>query len=370
MVPVARRNLFQEKTRLFIATGGVAFALLLILALDGIVAGSLFQVTAYMRNTGADLYLAQSGVRTMHMSVSALPLDAADAVQSVAGVAEVAPILYTTNPVVAGERRSPAYVIGFDPAAKRGGPWRMAAGSANLAPGEAVFDVKAAATLGVGLGDGVQILGSRFVLRGLSRDTSSITNSMAFVRFDDFARLRDVPATASYLLVWLDPGVSPADGAAGISAAVPGVEAMSRTQFVREEGRLVRDMTAQLMVIMNSVGFVVGLVAVSLTIYTLTLAKVREYGVLRAMGARRWWLYRLVFAQAGWSVALGATAAVVLTFALSWLFAALDLSTSIRVEPGSVLKVVAGAALMSLLAAGAPIQRVNRIDPAEVFRHG
>lgn len=370
MVSVARRNLFQEKTRLLIATAGVAFALLLILALDGIVAGSLFQVTAYMRNTGADLYVAQAGVRTMHMSVSALPLSTANAARSVSGVAEVAPILYTTNPVVAGEHRSPAYVIGFDPVGRRGGPWRMAAGSADIVSGETVLDAKAAKSLGVGLGDGVQILGSRFVVRGLSRETSSITNSVAFVRFDDFARLRDVPATASYLLVWLDPGVSPADEATRISAAVPGAEVMSQAQFVREEGRLVRDMTAQLMVIMNSIGFVVGLVAVSLTIYTLTLAKIREYGVLRAMGAGRWWLYRLVFAQAGWSVALGATAAVALTFALSWLFAALDLSTPIRVEPGSVLKVVAGAAVMSLLAAGAPIQRVNRIDPAEVFRHG
>src|SRR3990172_10019955 len=110
MVSVARRNLFQEKARLLISVGGVAFALLLVLALDGLVAGSLAQITAYINNTGADLYVAQLGVRTMHMSSSALPLSKVDEIRRVDGVARVEPILYSSGFVVAGEGRSLAYV--------------------------------------------------------------------------------------------------------------------------------------------------------------------------------------------------------------------------------------------------------------------
>src|SRR3972149_6201543 len=111
MVSVARRNLFQEKARLLISVGGVAFALLLVLALDGLVAGSMAQITAYINHSGADVYVAQAGVRTMHMSSSALPLAKAEEIRRVPGVAAVAPILYASNAVVSGDRRSLAYVI-------------------------------------------------------------------------------------------------------------------------------------------------------------------------------------------------------------------------------------------------------------------
>src|SRR3972149_10676497 len=102
MVSLARRNLFQEKARLLISVGGVAFALLLVLALDGLVAGSLAQITAYINSTGADVYVAQSGVRTMHMSASALPLSKAADVRLVDGVERVEPILYPAHALVVG----------------------------------------------------------------------------------------------------------------------------------------------------------------------------------------------------------------------------------------------------------------------------
>jgi hypothetical protein len=45
MLRLAFRNLFQSKVRLAISIGGVALALLLILSLDAIFAGSQNQVT-------------------------------------------------------------------------------------------------------------------------------------------------------------------------------------------------------------------------------------------------------------------------------------------------------------------------------------
>ncbi|MCZ7665318.1 MAG: ABC transporter permease [Thermoleophilia bacterium] len=368
MVSVARRNLFQEKTRLLISTAGVAFALLLVLSLDGVLAGSLNRITAYINNTKADGYLAQPGVRTMHMSTSALPLSKVDEVEQVAGVREVVPILYTTNPVVAGERRSLAYVIGFDPARGRGGPWELRAGSEALGPREAVLDAEAAATLDVGLGDDVLILGAPFRVRGLSAGTSTITNSVVFVRFDDFAALRRMPSTASYLLIWFADSLTPEEGVRRVAAQVGDVQAMTRSEFAGEEERVVRDMSAQIMVVMNGFGFAIGLAAVALTIYTLTLSKVREYGVLKALGAGRPWLYRAALEQAFWSVGIGAVVAVALALGLSLAFSVLVPNTPLAVEAASVLKVLMGAAAISLLSAGIPIGQIARVDPAQVFR--
>ena len=96
MLRLAFRNLFQSKARLFISVGGVALALLLILALDAIFAGVQRQVTAYIDYSGADIFVAQEGVRNMHMASSWLSASIGRKVKAVPGVASVTPILYLT----------------------------------------------------------------------------------------------------------------------------------------------------------------------------------------------------------------------------------------------------------------------------------
>lgn len=369
MVPLARRNLFQDRVRLLVSIGGVALALLLILALDGIVAGALDRLTAYIRSTGAQVYVAQPRVRSMHMAATAIPLGKAAEVRQVSGVAHVDPILYASSAVSAGDRRQLAYVYGFEPGRARSGPWRMAAGSADLQPGEVVVDAVAATKLGVGLGDEVTVLGRPFRVRGLSEETYNFINSLAFVRLDDFAAARGQADTASYLLVW-STGDEPAERvAARIREAVAEVEVTTSTAFAREEARLVRDMSAEIMVIMNAIGFVIGLAAAGLTVYTATLAKLPEYGVLKALGAGNGWLYRTVAAQAFWSVALAALIAIALAYALALGAAAAVPGLYLLIEFESLVRAVAAAGAIALIAALLPVRQIAGLDPASVFRH-
>lgn len=67
---LAFRNLFQNKARLIISVGGVALALLLSLSLDAILEGIQRQVTTYIDHSDADIFVAQEGVRNMHMASS------------------------------------------------------------------------------------------------------------------------------------------------------------------------------------------------------------------------------------------------------------------------------------------------------------
>ena len=150
MLRIALRNLFQNKVRLVLAVGGVALALMLILALDAVVGGMEAKLTAYIDYSGADIFVAQSGVRNMHMAASALPLSVKSQVQAIPGVATVTPVLYLTNMVVSGENRHLAYVIGLPPKAVAGGPWRIVAGKALPGPREAIIDVALRSSPGSG----------------------------------------------------------------------------------------------------------------------------------------------------------------------------------------------------------------------------
>jgi YHS domain-containing protein len=82
-VPLARRNLFEDRRRAVLAVAGLAASLVLVLVLDGIFAGAMRQVTAYLRNLPADVIVSQKGVRTMHMSASALPEGLTQEIRSV-----------------------------------------------------------------------------------------------------------------------------------------------------------------------------------------------------------------------------------------------------------------------------------------------
>lgn len=82
-VPLARRNLFQDRRHTGLSVAGVAVSLLLVLVLDGILAGAVRQTTAYLRDRSPDVIVAQRGVRTMHMSASSLPEDVTAAIRQV-----------------------------------------------------------------------------------------------------------------------------------------------------------------------------------------------------------------------------------------------------------------------------------------------
>ena len=368
MLRLAVRNLFQSKVRLMISIGGVALALMLILSLDAVFAGAQTQVTAYIDRSGADIFVAQSGVRNMHMAASALPSSAATEVRAVRGVESVTPILYLTNMIVIGEERSLAYVIGLPPRAAVGGPWRVVVGKAIPSVGEAIIDQGVALKSGVGLGDEVEILGEEFVVVGLSDGTATLFNSVVFISKQDFARLRGDSRTISFVLVTVKSGESPHTVAARIEASVNDVTALPRNEFAAQERQVIKDMSTDVLAIMNLVGFLIGLSVMALTIYTATLARRAEYGVLKALGARNMHLYKAVLAQALISVILGFGVGLAFTWGLAAVAPYLNLKLALEVGADSLIKVSGVSLIIAGVSAILPIRQVAGLDPAMVFR--
>ena len=364
-VPLARRNLFQDRRRVLLSTGGVAVALLLVLVLGGIFAGAMRQLTGYIDHTGADLVVSQLGVRTMHMSASVLRPDIAGRVREVPGVAWAEPIRYTTGMVSSPTGQSASYVIGYDVAAGRGGPARLVAGR-QPGGGEAVLDRQAAGQLRVRVGDRVRVLGRSFTLAGLSSGGTNIANTTVFIPTGDFARLRG--PTQAFVLVGARPGVQLGALAARLEAIPPGTSVQTRQQFDASERRIVTDMSADLMRIMSGIGFAIALAVIALTLFNVTVAKTREYGVVKAIGARPGWLAATVAAQAAWSVGLALLVATALALLLAVVVGRLNPALAIWIAPGSVARTGLGALLVGVAGAVLPIRRVLRVDPAVSFR--
>lgn len=368
MIRLAFRNLFQSKVRLVISVGGVAMALLLILSLDAIFAGVEKQITAYMDNSGADIFISQSGVQNMHMTASSLPVADIDIAKGVSGVQAVTPIHYTTNMIVIGEDQNLAYIIGLPENAEMGGPWKIAKGKSLPDPGEAIIDRNVAEKAGIGIGSDVEILGRKFKVAGLSDGTASLVNSVAFISMDDFAAIRGGQETVSYLLVKVKPGELPKDVVERIKTQMGDVTVQLTSDFSAQERQVVQDMSTDVINIMNLIGFFIGLAVMALTIYTATLARRAEYGVLKAMGARNSHLYQAVLAQALFSVVIGFGVGVVFTLLLSAIIPRLGLNLTLIIRGASLLKVGAVSLVIASFSSLLPIRQIANLDPAMVFR--
>jgi putative ABC transport system permease protein len=368
MIRLAFRNLFQNKARLIISVGGVGLALLLILSLDAVFTGVERQVAAYIEYSGADIWVSQADVYNMHMASSSLPDSVVRKVKFVPGVDSVTPILYLTNNVVAGDERNLAYIIGLPEGAELGGPWNISSGRSLPAEGETILNRNIAEKSGIALGDEVEILGTEFEVTGFSEGTASLVNSVAFISIKDFEEMRGSYDTVSFLLVKVDDGESPEAVADRIQAQVRDVTAQTRNDFAAQERKVIKDMSTDLITIMNLIGFLIGLAVMALTVYTSTLSRRREYGMLKALGARNTDLYLTVLAQAILSVVLGFLFGLVITLLLTVVIPIFGSNLLLEVSRISLLKVGSVSLVIAAVSAMIPIRQIAGLDPAMVFR--
>jgi putative ABC transport system permease protein len=115
-------------------------------------------------------------------------------------------------------------------------------------------------------------------------------------------------------------------------------------------------------------GGVVGTALLTLLLYGAILERREDYALLKAIGASRGLLWRLVLRQALVAVALGFLFGVLAYLAAQPLVALLVPVLSVSLSL-SACAIIAGASLaMGALGAWLPLSRLERIYPAEVFR--
>lgn len=361
-VAIARKSLFSDRRRAALGVLAVGLSLLIVLALDGIFAGTMRQVTRYIDTADADVFVSQQGVRNMHMSSSSIPLKAVDTIAGIEGVESVAPVLYESSALRAGGNRQLSYFIGYQPGSA-GGPISLTSGDPPAA-NEIVLDSRAASGLGLAVGDRVSALGRSWRISGLTADMTNITNTVSYLRFSDFEQARGLRATASFLLVRSD---DPGAVARRIETAA-GLTALTKVEFSTQERQIVQDMAADLMRIMTVAAFLIGLAVVALVLYSATLSRLREVGVMKALGSTNRATASVVLAQAAWTVLPAVALATAATMLLGVVLSATGSDTAIVVTARSVVRTGVGAALLGAVGALTPLAKVMRVDPTTVFR--
>ena len=363
---LARRNLFQDKTRLALSISGVALAVMLILVLKGFLAGFNRQITAYLDHTPGSIVVAQEDVVNLLGATSLLPDGILQRAESIRGVDNAVPILSQFVILDLHEKKQPAYMIGYDPDLG-GGPWELVAGREPRKKREIVFDRVLAARHGLQLGDQIEVLERDFTLVGLSNGTSSWMTSFFFIRKQDAEELLLAPGATSFLLVTTSDDTD-LDGILQRLNRFSDVNALTKREMAVNDLKLFAKVFSTPLKLMVAIAFLVGTMIVGLIIYTATVERQREYGVMKAIGAKNLVLYRVVLTQALFASLAGALFGVLLANGLARWIMAVRPQFLIVIEPQDIRQALLAGLGMALIAAIFPTRVLAGLEPAEVFR--
>ncbi|HEY5903171.1 MAG TPA: ABC transporter permease [Anaerolineales bacterium] len=363
---LARRNLFQDKTRLALSVAGVALAVMLILVLKGFLAGMYRQITSYLDHSPGSIIVAQEDVSNLLGATSLLPDGTLQRTESTRGVARAVPILSQFVILDLHGKKQPAYMIGYEPR-EGGGPWNLVAGREPRSRREVVFDRILADRHGLQLGGQLEIMGRDFTIVGLSEGTTSWMTSFFFVRKDAAESLLLSPGATSFLLVETRVNADRNDVIARLNE-FPDINALSRDEMAANDLKLFAKVFSAPLKLMVGIAFLVGSMIVGLIIYTATVERQREYGVIKAIGGKNRFLYRLVVTQALFASITGSLLGLLLANgAAQWIMAVRPqfLIVFDPVDSGQALLAGLGMALMASIV---PTRVMTGLAPAEVFR--
>jgi putative ABC transport system permease protein len=388
MLLVARKNLFSERTRLFISVGGVALSVFLISLLLSLYRGWDEKVGGFVENSNVDVWVASEGAEDFLTAASLLPTEGDEAEQARrylnahGMVDEWSPMIVRLLQGVRVEKISETeeklgtkmdiHFIGFDPATRLGGPIEIVEGKDTPGPGEVIIDEKLGDRYGVDVGDTLRAGGRDWAVVGKSKGGDFVATQTAFVAHDEaVATLRMEGATTFYVIgvkEGMDPKALEIDlEELADQADAPLIATTSEEFAANTRDRITGNILPILFVVLG-LAFIVGVAVAGLTIYTATIEKAREYGILKAVGFRNRYLYRLVFEQSAVTALLGFSVGLGLTLIIGPFASDFVPQFVLYVRWQDVVFVAGVTVVMALIAAYIPVRRLAAIDPVSVFK--
>jgi len=366
MVPVARRNLFAEKGRFAISVAGVAFAVLLVLIVLALYRGFSHTGGTFEALPG-DLWVVQQGTTDPFHSMSLVERGKLDALASVPGVAAMVPVLSREMEFDAGDGEASARLLALD-----------VPETLPLEPelreryvpdqGRVVIDRTLSRKTGLGRGDVVEFEGLTLTVDRVAPRGAEALLQFAFVNFADAQRIFAIPDVVNYGTVILEPGADPEAVSEAIVTQASGLKVFTKQEFAKSIRKEIDESFLPVITILLGIGFVVGAAVVGLTIYTATIERTREFGVMKAVGGSPGFLYRIVLSQSAMLTAAGFVLGLGAAWGVAQLAAEAVPEFITDFQGQDVAGVLGAAAVMAVLASFLPVRRINGIDPAIVFR--
>lgn len=371
---LARKTLLYKKGRFAITVMGITFSAVLALNQVALYLGMMGNATGLIRHADADIWVTSKNIQNLDFA-NLFPEGRINQVNALPDILWAKRLFFTWGFLkLADGAREQVQIVGFDPESGVGAPWSMVEGSPSDVRGGRymILDKSSAPRLGpLTPGSVWELNERRFKLVGLSNGIRTFTTApFVFVSYEQaqalagaagadqtafiVGKLRE-PANVDRIVDTLRSSLSNNDVYTGRDFILKTVEYWT----VQTGIGMALFLTALL-------GLMVGGAIVGQTIYASTVEHLREFGTLKAMGARNSDLYKVILGQAAISAVLG----FVVGAAIILLLRNAMEQVGVTLYLGSELFVILFVVLIGtcFLAAHFSIVRVKTLDPLIVFK--
>jgi putative ABC transport system permease protein len=369
---LAWHNLVHDRLRFLVTVAGIAFAVFLMIFQSSLFTGFLQAASLGIDATDAEIWIVSRGTNSFEFP-GPLPERFRDLALGVPGVATVQRIvvgftywqqasgrlqsvlLIGAEPGVGSRFPLPRLQVGLD----ANKPEAVLVDRSNLAPleftlaeREVEIGQRRATSIGI-IDDFASFFGTPFVF-------TSYAEAIRYLRID-----RNV---TSFLTVQLAPSSNVEKVKSELKARLPEADVWTRQEFARRAQRfwVIKTGAGGALLTGAFLGFLVGLAIVSQNIYATTLENLEEYATLKALGASRGYVQRVVIAQALISGVAGSIIGLAAIFPavklvktqIAWVYTPWWLP----------LMIIAVSALMCGLASVVSVRKALGVEPGRVFR--
>jgi putative ABC transport system permease protein len=367
MLAVALKNLFYEKTKLFIGIISVALSVTLVMVLWGVYSGSMQQARALPNNSGADYWVAQKGARDMFHTASILPAGAESSLEGISGISNVGAVVNSPTNARVNGKDATVGIIAFGQDSGMMRPWNIIEGTNRLSGQQIVIDKVIARINNAKLGDKITISGTDFQVVGISEDTNPIAFQYTFVPLETFqntVRAENKNIVSYYLI----NSQLPRDKLeAEVKAVLPNAVVRLPQEIAEDNVGVIRHSFLNIVLFLVLVGAFVGILVIAITVYNATTEKIRDYAVLKAIGAKNSQLNGIVVIQSLFTASSGFLLGTIFFYLTQQIAPVAIPALDIVLPNFGYVWIFVLTLAMALAAALIPVRKLNKIDPVTVF---
>ena len=316
----AVRNLIHDRVRFIVTVAGIAFATFLMIFQGSLLAGFMHASSRIIEISDADIWIAARGTPCFDFAAP-IPERFRHLSMGIEGVKDVRRMAssFALWQRPSGERQT-VIIIGADAGLGPAFPLSSLEQKINTTlPDAVLIDESNLQTLGVTTFPmEVEINGRKAkVMRDIEGASSFMGSPYVFTSYREATKYLELgDEETTYLLVQVAPGNNAVAVKKELAKRLPEVDVWTRAEFARRAQLywIIQTGAGGALLTAALLGFIVGTVIVSQTIYATTMENIEEFATQKAIAASRWYVQRMVLAQALTSGIVGAAFGVALTF--------------------------------------------------------
>jgi putative ABC transport system permease protein len=375
MFVLAWRQLLLDPVRTLLTALAIGTVVAVILILAGFEQGQYFQLKRTVLDRDADLIAMQAGVANLLAARSSLPQLTRMHIEDIPGVENAHPM--TALPMIyrKGTRRMPIYLMVYD---THGGPIKIIDGETKQQGRDIVIDASIASKLDIKVGDDFTVSDFTFKVSGITRDAAALFTGIGFITYDGmidlFLESEIAPDLStfplvSFLLVDLEADANREVVMKAIEDKVDEVDVYTPETLAKNDVRLGHEIFGPVMGLLVNVGYIIGLLVVTLIASAEVHHRLRSFGVLKALGFSHHKLTVVLVQQIFLLLMMALPLGFLLASGLAVIFNTVAPLYIVRiVEPVVLGQTLLGTVVFAMFGALIPLRLIRHADPMIAFQ--